>query len=312
MHKLYLTGLLLATVQLAFGQYQIGLIPRVSPDKAVYQKIGYTEVEIKYGSPSVKDRQIWGALVPYDKVWRAGSNSATTIDFSSSVKVANTTLDSGSYSFFIIPREDDKWTIIFNKEAKQWGAFRYDKKEDALRLDISPRRMTTKKEKLEYSIDQVGYKYGSILLSWEFIELEVPFETNYLNEFQLEVESKAASQEEYLQWITYIQGAEHLEEISSNIDVAMKWVNSAEEIMGSTTEWNDQFYPRDYVKGHLYWTKAKVLAWSGNYQVATQYINLIQGLDNKMFYDRKKESEGIDEWYEAWLEEVNAAKRSKK
>ncbi|MEM6700816.1 MAG: DUF2911 domain-containing protein, partial [Bacteroidota bacterium] len=70
-------------VQPLSAQYQIGIIPRVSPDKMVYQKIGYTEVEIRYGSPAVNQRPIWGDLVPYDKVWRAGANAATTVEFKS-------------------------------------------------------------------------------------------------------------------------------------------------------------------------------------------------------------------------------------
>ena len=213
MNKYHSTLLLLLISQIIFSQYQIGLVPRVSPDKAIHQKIGYTEVEIKYGSPSVNNRQIWGELVPYDRVWRAGANNATTVEFNSRISLNNMPLDSGKYALFIIPRANDKWTIIFNKNHKQWGAFRYNHDEDALRIDVLPRRNNYPTEELSYSIEQFGYQFGSIILKWDYLQLEIPFETNYLSQFEHEVDSRAAAQPEYINWIVYLQVAEHLEQI---------------------------------------------------------------------------------------------------
>ena len=173
---IYLSLVLSLFFQSLSGQYQIGIIPRESPDKGVYQKIGFTEIEIKYGSPGVKGRQIWGGLVPYGEVWRAGANYATSIYFSYPVIIHGTTLDSGSYAFFLIPRENDSWTAIFNKVSKQWGAFSYEQAEDALRLEVQARKSPRKHEHLTYSISQTGFKFGSILLNWEYMEVEVVFE----------------------------------------------------------------------------------------------------------------------------------------
>ena len=72
---------------LANGQYQIGIIPRTSPDKSVSQKVGYTQIDINYGSPAVNNRIIWGELEPYNEVWRAGANDATTIEFDADVMI---------------------------------------------------------------------------------------------------------------------------------------------------------------------------------------------------------------------------------
>ena len=269
--KTFTTTLFLLFIsQIVFGQYQIGLVPRVSPDKAVYQKIGYTEVKIDYGSPAVKNRQIWGDLVSYDKVWRAGANNATTVEFNSEVSINNMPLDSGKYALFMIPKENDKWTVIFNKTHKQWGAFKYNEEEDALRVDILPKRNPYPTENLNYTINQVGYKYGSILLQWEYLEIEIPFETNYLKQFEQEVESRADQQPDYIKWIVYLQGAEHLLQIQSNERLAMSWMNQAEELMNATSEWNDQFYPRAYIKGHLYWTKAKLLAQKAQFKASSR------------------------------------------
>lgn len=300
MKKVSLLIILLAIGQTVFGQYQIGIVPRISSDKMIYQKIGNTEIEIRYGSPSINNRQLWGELVPYDKVWRAGANSATTIEFNSSVIIDNKTLEKGKYSFFLIPKENDKWTVIFNKISKQWGAFKYDKREDALRFEVSPRATKSKTENLTYTIYQKGFKYGSIILSWDFIEIEIHFETNYLLKFEKEIDKRAEKQPEYLKWIVYIQGAEHLIQIGFKLDLALLWINKAEKIMNITSEWNEQFYPRDYVKGHLYWTKAKLLAKNNNFLEAIAYVQKLKTLKNTMFYNRKNENESIETSLSLW------------
>lgn len=296
MNKLIILLFLQFFTQMVSAQYQIGLVPRTSPDKAIFQKIGFTEVEITYGSPAVKNRQIWGNVVPYNEVWRAGANNATTIEFGSEIIINNMPLDSGKYAFFIIPKEENKWTVIFNKIHKQWGAFQYNEEEDALRIDVIPRRKIYPTENLTYAINQLGYQYGSIILNWGEIEIEVPFETKYLEKFQQDVETKVNQQPEHLKWIVYLQGAEHLEQIGLNQDVALSWINQAEKIMNatSTSEWNQQFYPRDYIKGHLYWIKAKLLADDRNFLEAINYVEMLKKIENKMFYNRKNEKEGIN------------------
>lgn len=90
--------LLLFACPLLYGQYQIGLIPNVSPDRGIYKKIGYTEVDIKYGSPAVKNREVWGHMAAYNEVWRAGANYATTIEFSEDVQVEGQALEKGKYA----------------------------------------------------------------------------------------------------------------------------------------------------------------------------------------------------------------------
>src|SRR5512146_2489926 len=95
---------------------------RISPKASVSQTIGFTDVTISYSRPGVKARKIWGDLVPYDKVWRAGANEATKITFSTDVMVEGKKLSAGSYGFFVIPGKKE-WTLIFNKVADQWGAF---------------------------------------------------------------------------------------------------------------------------------------------------------------------------------------------
>ncbi len=108
---------------------------RVSPKAEVMQVVGFTEVRIIYSRPGVKGREIWGGLVPYNQVWRAGANEATKFIFSTDVLIEGKPLKAGSYSFFAIPGKNE-WTLIFNKVADQWGAFEYNESQDALRIKV--------------------------------------------------------------------------------------------------------------------------------------------------------------------------------
>ena len=144
---------------------------RLSPKASVMQTVGFTDVTIDYSRPGVKGRTIWGALVPYNKVWRAGANEATTINFSTDVTIEGKSLPAGKYGFFTIPNKDS-WTIIFNKVADQWGAFQYNEAEDALRVTVKP-ESNNFQEWLAYTITKTGDKSAVVSLEWE--KLKVPF-----------------------------------------------------------------------------------------------------------------------------------------
>lgn len=138
-----------------------------SPRKQANGKIAGVTIDVDYGSPSVKGRKIWGGLEPYDKVWRAGANEATTVTFSKAVKINGNALDAGKYAFFIIPRENGKWTVIFNSEPNQWGAFKHDKSKDALRVDVDPVWADDTQEALMYSVDK------TLNFAWEKARLSL-------------------------------------------------------------------------------------------------------------------------------------------
>ena len=114
-HLSYVTTFLFL---LTFGINACAQNAKPSPAETVSGKAGNATVTIAYGSPSVKGRKVWGDLVPYGKVWRTGANDATTIEFSSDVKIEGQALAKGKYALFTIP-EETGWTIIFNKNSKQ-------------------------------------------------------------------------------------------------------------------------------------------------------------------------------------------------
>ena len=146
---------------------------RISPKAKVEQTVGFTKVTIEYSRPGVKGREIWGGLVPYNVVWRAGANEATKITFSDEVIINGKSLKAGSYSFFTIPTKD-KWTIIFNRVADQWGAFEYNEEEDILRLQVKPETNSDCwQEWLAYTITKTSDKSAIVRLEWE--KLKIPF-----------------------------------------------------------------------------------------------------------------------------------------
>lgn len=133
---------------------------RLSKNGKAVGVIDGVEIVLEYGRPKVKDREIWGGLVPYDKVWRTGSDEATTISLSADVKIEGKTLSKGKYALFTIPGAE-KWIFIFNKVAKQGGAFGYDESEDVLRVEVVP-LSGTHVEEMTFVIEG-----SSVVLTWE-------------------------------------------------------------------------------------------------------------------------------------------------
>src|SRR5499425_2374729 len=107
-------------------------LPDVSQAAEVKQRVALTDITITYHRPLVNGRKIWGGLVPYGQVWRAGANENTTIEFSTPVSVEGKPLPSGTYGLHMIPT-NDTWTVIFSKMAVAWGSYTYNQSEDALR-----------------------------------------------------------------------------------------------------------------------------------------------------------------------------------
>lgn len=138
-----------------------------SPRDSASGKIGKATITINYGSPSVKDRKIWGDLVPYGKVWRTGANEATTFKTDQDIMVEGKKLPAGKYGFFAIPGEKT-WIIIFNKTSSQWGSFSYKESDDALRIEVTPSKSVSMNERLVYNVRNVG-----ISLIWENLEVPV-------------------------------------------------------------------------------------------------------------------------------------------
>jgi hypothetical protein len=149
---------------LSFAQPAVEL-PRQSPLATVTQAIGYTTATITYSRPAVKGRAIWGGLVPYGQIWRAGANEATTLELTTDAKINGQALPKGKYALYILPTDKD-WTFIFSKNHKTWGSYTYDQKEDALRVTVVP-QAADHMERLEYSFDNLSDSGATLVTRWK-------------------------------------------------------------------------------------------------------------------------------------------------
>lgn len=129
--------------------------------------------KIVYHSPGVRNRIIWGGLVPFDEVWVTGAHDATTLEINKSIIIGNKEIPKGKYAIFTIPGKNE-WTIIINKQWKQHLASEYDEKEDVVRLKIKPKE-NAHIERLQYFIDYPGNGNGKITIAWEKVKIEFPF-----------------------------------------------------------------------------------------------------------------------------------------
>src|SRR5262249_24599455 len=146
-------------------------LPDQSQGAEISQRIGITSVTIKYHRPLVKDRKVWGGLVPDGQVWRAGANINTTIAFSDPVTIEGQSLAAGTYGLHMIPNADE-WTIIFSKNSTSWGSFTYNQAEDALRVNVKP-RAAEMHNALTYDFAELQPESAVVVLEWE--KVAVPF-----------------------------------------------------------------------------------------------------------------------------------------
>jgi hypothetical protein len=134
--------------------------------------IGGDTVTIKYHSPGVRKRIIWGGLVPFDEVWVTGAHDATLLEFDKPLIIAGKTIPAGKYAFFSIPGQEE-WTLIINKHWKQHLASEYDEKDDVVRWKVKPVKVPHT-ERLQYFIEEGKNGSGKIAVAWEQVKVEMP------------------------------------------------------------------------------------------------------------------------------------------
>ncbi len=146
-----------------------------SPRMETMDEMGTTSVTLNWGSPGVKDRAIWGELVPWGEVWRAGANETSKVTFGSDVVIGETTVEAGTYGLLIIPQEEGDWTVIVTTQYDRdehgiWGSMGYDETTDVVRVDVTPTWADESEERLKW-----GSEEGAITFAWEKARLSIPF-----------------------------------------------------------------------------------------------------------------------------------------
>lgn len=216
--------LLLAVPALAQGSR---IFPQLSPPASVSQTIGTTEVKVEYHRPAVRRRKIWGELVPFGQVWRAGANEATTIRFGDAVKVNGQAVPAGSYALFMIPGPE-RWTIILNKRWRQLGAYEYDPKEDLLRFEVTPKAVGLS-EWLTFEIYPASGSSAYVDLYWEKLRVSFLVEVDVAG-FVTARMKKAMAQAKPGDWKIYADAAEYLLEQDADLAQALTWIDRSVRI----------------------------------------------------------------------------------
>ena len=189
-------------------------LPEVSQRARVMQRIGLTNITIDYHRPLVNNRKIWGGIVPYGQVWRAGADENTIITFTDPVSVEGQALAKGVYGLHMIPGESE-WTVIFSKNSTSWGSFSYNQAEDALRVTVKA-RPEDPHEALTYDFDEVKPDSAVVLMAWE--KLAVPFRVSVnVNEVvQQSLKDQLRGGVQYI-WEGWDEAASYL--LAKNIDL---------------------------------------------------------------------------------------------
>jgi hypothetical protein len=224
--------------------------PAASPACTIKQHVGTTDIQVEYSRPGVKGREIFGKVVPYDKIWRTGANSATKLIFSTPVKLNGTEIAAGTYALMTIPGKNE-WTIIINKGAEQWGAYKYDAKDDIARFKATPEKIEKKVENFSIEFNPITDNSASLNLVWDTTKVPIKLTVDYVEKLHAQIEAEMASDDAKK---PYFQAASFYYNNGLDLSKALKWVDAA-------IAEKDQFF--------MNYLKAQILAKQGDKAGAT-------------------------------------------
>lgn len=253
-----LAALLTALCLSASAQAQAPKLPQPSPAAKASLTVGVTDVEIVYHRPGVKGRTIWGGLVPWGEVWRLGANEATTISFSTPVKVEGHDVPAGTYGLFAIPNQD-KWTLILNKKPKQWGAYFYKQEEDLLRFDVKPQTGPAT-EWMAFTMNPASPDSAVIEMAWDTVRVPFTVKVDVDRMVWSEIDKSLAGKPDSQVYLTAVQYALNTE---ARLDEAMTWTDKALALQ-------ENFWAHEF--------KAKLLQRQGKVDEAVQHLDKAMAL----------------------------------
>jgi Protein of unknown function (DUF2911) len=195
-------------------------LPRESPVGKVSQQVGLTEIAVEYGSPAVKGRKIWGAVVPYDKLWSLGGYQATKIRFSRDVTVGDKPVPAGTYALFAIPAKS-AWTLVLNKNAEQLGSGHDYKSElDVARVQVRPKTAPLR-ERLAFGFAGFTDDEASLEIAWEKVSLSVPIHVNTTQDVLSNINALDNT------WRAYANAARYMLETKKDYDVGIRYIDQS-------------------------------------------------------------------------------------
>ena len=202
-------------------------LPQPSPKAKVEQRIGLTDVTVEYSRPSVKGREIFGKLVPDDKLWRAGANKNTLITFTDDVKVGGQAIVAGTYSMFVIPSTTNpEWTVIFNSEIDGWGDGKYDKANDVLTVGAEPKNIV-KQESMQFSFDNLKDNSGDLILSWDKKAIVLSIEVDVEKKAWKNIKNAMAQATDKNKASVYRNAAKYTASSKKKLKEGLGWINES-------------------------------------------------------------------------------------
>lgn len=220
-------------------------MPQPSPAAMVMQRVGLTDITVEYSRPGVKNRMIFGDLVPYNELWRTGANKATSIEFSTAAKINGQDIKPGKYSVFTIPGEDE-WVVIFNKDTELWGTGGYTQRNDALRVRVASEEAPFT-ERFTISIDNMTDNSADLIMAWSTTKVVIPITTD------TETFAKANMDKSLMDAARATRSAAEYHAKAGDYDKAMMYIDQSIAL-------NDYWYTN--------WMKAEMLAKSGDKKAA--------------------------------------------
>src|SRR5699024_7745829 len=175
--KHYLSALLFSgflTFSVAAQEFQM---PAPSPSLKIEQDFSTTFIKLEYSRPSVKERKVFGDLIPFDEVWRTGANSTTQITFGETVEIAGREVKPGTYTLYTIPGEKE-WTVILNTDLDNWGADGYNKRKNVLETKIPVKTLKEQQETFSLTVEDMTKNSANLTLSWADVKIEIPIKAN--------------------------------------------------------------------------------------------------------------------------------------
>ena len=198
--------------------------PEASPHARVEQTVGLTEMSVEYHRPAARGREIWGGLVPYGEVWRAGANENTVFETSTAIMIEGQPLEAGRYGLHTIPGEGE-WTVIFSTMADAWGSYSYDPAEDALRVTVAP-RSAPEAERLQYRFDAPSASGATLVLHWAGLEVPVSVTVDTPAVVLASMERELRGVPRFF-WEGWNQIAEYALDNEMRMEEALTWVETS-------------------------------------------------------------------------------------
>lgn len=229
-------------------------LPKTSPMAVVTQAVGLNNIKIEYSRPGVKGREIFGDLVPFDKVWRLGANAPTKLTTDKSITIGGEELKAGTYAIFAIPSENE-WKIVINTDVEQWGAGDYDEKKNVATVVVKPLDSDFT-ESLSVTVQDVTATGGNIVIAWAKVKVNVPFTVD--TDKAAEENIKAAIKEGKDLEKVYANAAGYYRDAKGDLKTAIKYADKSIKVK--------EYY------GNLF-LKARILEESGDKKEAIVYAN---------------------------------------